>query len=451
MIQLQDVTKSFGEKTLLEHVTWQVGDRDRVGLCGPNGAGKTTLLKMLAGFDEPDAGVIQKPNALTFGYLPQDGLSHSGRTITAEASLALKPLLDLKAEMHDLEARLGDPAMNEQEHDALLHRYSDVQDQFRLGDGYQIELKVATVLRGLGFEAEMHDQLTDHLSGGWQMRLALAKLLLSAPDLLLLDEPTNHLDLEARNWLEEYLVGYPRSVILVSHDRYFLDAVVTHIADLSLLSEMKRVSQEIATSEPKIDVLIPNAGAMFNRRTVTADGLEKTFALNHMGYFIPTLALLPNMVEGGRIVVTASNAHRGAVLDFGDLQSAHGYSGFSVYSRSKLMNILFTRALARRLEGGSGARGITANALNPGFVATRFGDESGGLMQPLLKVVKPLGAIKPEEGAQTIIWLASSPEVVSVNGGYFYECKPRTPTVHALNDTDGEKLWAVSEEIVARV
>ena len=234
MIQLQDVTKSFGEKTLLEHVTWQVGDRDRVGLCGPNGAGKTTLLKMLAGFDEPDGGVIQKPNALTFGYLPQDGLSHSGRTITDEASLALKPLLDLKAEMHDLEARLGDPAMNELEHDALLHRYSDVQDQFHLGDGYQIELKVATVLRGLGFEPEMHDQLTDHLSGGWQMRLALAKLLLSAPDLLLLDEPTNHLDLDARNWLEEYLVAYPRSVILVSHDRYFLDAVVTHIADLSL-------------------------------------------------------------------------------------------------------------------------------------------------------------------------------------------------------------------------
>ncbi len=234
MIQLQDVTKSFGEKTLLEHVTWQVGDRDRVGLCGPNGAGKTTLLKMLAGFDEPDGGVVQKPNALTFGYLPQDGLSHSGRTVSAEASLALKPLLDLKAEMHALEERLGDPVVNEQEHDALLHRYSDAQDQFRLGDGYQIELKVATVLRGLGFEPAAQEQLTDHLSGGWQMRLALAKLLLSAPDLLLLDEPTNHLDLEARNWLEEYLVAYPRSVILVSHDRYFLDAVVTHIADLSL-------------------------------------------------------------------------------------------------------------------------------------------------------------------------------------------------------------------------
>jgi ATP-binding cassette subfamily F protein 3 len=234
LLQLQDVTKAFGEKTLLEHVTWQVGDRDRVGLCGPNGAGKTTLLKMLAGFDEPDSGVIQKPNALTLGYLPQDGLVHTGRTVKDEASLALKPLLDLKAEMHDLEGRLGDATLSEAEHDAVLARYSEVQDRFRLSDGYQIELKVATVLRGLGFELEVQDQLSDHLSGGWQMRLALAKLLLSEPDLLLLDEPTNHLDLEARNWLEEYLVAYPHSVILVSHDRFFLDAVVTHIADLTL-------------------------------------------------------------------------------------------------------------------------------------------------------------------------------------------------------------------------
>jgi ATP-binding cassette subfamily F protein 3 len=234
MLQLQDVTKAFGEKVLLEHVTWQVGDRDRVGLCGPNGAGKTTLLKMLAGLDEPDSGIIQKPNALTLGYLPQDGLIHSGRTVVAEASLALKPLLDLKAEMHALEETLGDPSLPEADHDAMLARYSDVQDRFRLSDGYQIDLKVATVLRGLGFEPEMQEQLTDHLSGGWQMRLALAKLLLSAPDLLLLDEPTNHLDLDARNWLEEYLVSYPHAVILVSHDRYFLDAVVTHIADLTL-------------------------------------------------------------------------------------------------------------------------------------------------------------------------------------------------------------------------
>src|SRR5687767_7492619 len=150
MIQLQQLLKQYGDRVLLDHVTWQVGDRDRVGLCGPNGAGKTTLLKMLAGLDEPDSGIIQKPNALTLGYLPQDGLSHTGRTVVAEASLALKPLLDLKHEMHDLEARLGDASLSEAEHETMLARYSEVQDRFRLSDGYQIELKVATVLRGLG-------------------------------------------------------------------------------------------------------------------------------------------------------------------------------------------------------------------------------------------------------------------------------------------------------------
>jgi ATP-binding cassette subfamily F protein 3 len=234
MIQLQSLTKSFGERVLLDQVTWQVGDRDRVGLCGPNGAGKTTLLRMLAGLDEADTGLVLKPNALTIGYLPQDGLSHSGTSVVDEASLALKPLLDMKAEMHDLEHRLADAAVPESEHDAILHRYSDLQERFRMADGYHLEMTVATVLRGLGFEQDDFQKATDHLSGGWQMRLALAKLLLGQPDLLLLDEPTNHLDLEARNWLEAYLEAYPGSVILVSHDRYFLDAVVTRIADLSL-------------------------------------------------------------------------------------------------------------------------------------------------------------------------------------------------------------------------
>lgn len=217
---------------------------------------------------------------------------------------------------------------------------------------------------------------------------------------------------------------------------------VAHLADLSRLSEMKQVARRIAAAEPRIDVLIDNAGALFNKRQVTADGLEKTFALNHMAYFVITNLLLANIVDGGRIVVTASNAHRGAVLDFADLQSEHGYSGFSVYSRSKLMNILFTRALARRLN-----RGITANALHPGFVATRFGDQSGGVMSGMIRLIKPVGAISPEEGAQTIIYLASSPHVAGVTGEYFYECKPQTPTVHARNDADGERLWKISEEI----
>src|ERR671934_361081 len=234
MIQLSDLTKSFGDRVLFDHVTWQITDRERVGLCGPNGAGKTTLLRMMAGLDEPDSGAILKPAALTVGYLPQDGLTHAGRTVFDEAASAFGELLSIKAEMHALEERLGDASIPDSEHDAMLHRYSDLQDSFRLREGYSIELKTATVLQGLGFKTSDFDNPTETFSGGWQMRIALAKLLLGQPNLLLLDEPTNHLDLEARNWLEEYLNAYPHAVILVSHDRYFLDAVVTRIADLTL-------------------------------------------------------------------------------------------------------------------------------------------------------------------------------------------------------------------------
>jgi ATP-binding cassette subfamily F protein 3 len=234
MIQLAGLTKSFGERVLLDGVTWQIDDRERVGLCGPNGAGKTTLLKMLAGLDEPDGGQVVTPAALTIGYLPQDGLAYAGRTVYDEVSLAFQPLLDIKAEMHAIEERLADPAASEADHESLLTRYSELQDRFRLGEGYSIDLRIATVLRGLGFQPDDAGRQTDTFSGGWQMRIALAKLLLGQPGLLLLDEPTNHLDLDARNWLEAYLGDYPHAVILVSHDRYFLDAVVTRIADLNL-------------------------------------------------------------------------------------------------------------------------------------------------------------------------------------------------------------------------
>jgi ATP-binding cassette subfamily F protein 3 len=234
VIQLSDLTKSFGDRTLLEHVTWQIGDGERVGLCGPNGAGKTTLLKMLAGIDEPDSGQIITPATLTIGYLPQDGLEHRGRTVFEEASSAFQPLLDVKAEMHDIEHRLGDAAVPESEHEVMLARYAELQDRFRLQEGYSMDLRIATVLRGLGFGPEDAARPCETFSGGWQMRIALAKLLLGRPNLLLLDEPTNHLDLEARNWLEEYLGEYPYAVILVSHDRYFLDAVVTRITDVHL-------------------------------------------------------------------------------------------------------------------------------------------------------------------------------------------------------------------------
>ncbi|CAN5862479.1 ABC-F family ATP-binding cassette domain-containing protein [soil metagenome] len=234
MIQLVTLTKSFGARVLLDSVSWQIDDRERVGLAGPNGAGKTTLLKMLAGLDEPDAGSIVKPAGLTVGYLPQDGLNHSGRTLREEAGLAFKPLLDMRAEIPSLEERLADDSVDQSEHEAMLTRYSDLQEDFRRLEGYSIDLKITSVLRGLGFTAEDMDKPTETFSGGWQMRIALARLLLTRPGLLLLDEPTNHLDLEARNWLEDYLSAYPHAVILVSHDRFFLDAVVTRITDIGL-------------------------------------------------------------------------------------------------------------------------------------------------------------------------------------------------------------------------
>src|SRR5687768_4482020 len=189
---------------------------------------------MLAGLDEPDAGTIVKPAGLTIGYLPQDGLAYSGRTLREEASLAFKPLLDMKAEIASLEDRLGDEAATHDEHEQMLSRYSELQEAFRRSDGYTIELKVTTVLRGLGFSDDDMEKKTETFSGGWQMRIALARLLLGRPGLLLLDEPTNHLDLDARNWLEEYLSAYPHAVILVSHDRFFLDAVVTRITEIGM-------------------------------------------------------------------------------------------------------------------------------------------------------------------------------------------------------------------------
>jgi len=234
MIQLTGLTKSFGERVLLDNVTWTVTDGDRVGLCGPNGAGKTTLLRMLGGLDEPDRGAVTKPAGLTVGYLPQDGIEHTGRPLFDEAALAFQPLLEARAEIDRIEHALADPELPDGEHEALLVRYHDVSEFFRREEGHSIELRVTQVLEGLGFSRADFAKPCETFSGGWQMRIALAKLLLGRPTLLLLDEPTNHLDLDARNWLESFLVSYPYAVILVSHDRFFLDAVVTRIADLSL-------------------------------------------------------------------------------------------------------------------------------------------------------------------------------------------------------------------------
>ncbi|MGH9455988.1 MAG: SDR family oxidoreductase, partial [Terriglobia bacterium] len=239
----------------------------------------------------------------------------------------------------------------------------------------------------------------------------------------------------------EKLAAIGARMVLVARDKARGEAAVArlrekspgvahsiHYADLSLLAQMKRVAAEIAEAESRIDVLINNAGALFGSRHVTEDGLELTFALNHMAYFVLTQGLQERLLASApaRVVNTSSDAHKGARLDFDHLQSAKGYRGFKVYGRSKLCNILFTRELARRLAG----TGVTANCLHPGFVDTRFGDQTGGLVSYGLRIGKVF-AISPEKGAETIVYLASAPEVATVSGGYFYKCHPATPTKEA--------------------
>ena len=219
---------------------------------------------------------------------------------------------------------------------------------------------------------------------------------------------------------------------------------VAHYANLSRLAEMKRVAEIIAGTEERIDVLINNAGAVFSSRQVTGDALEMTFATNHIAYFVVTHLLLERLkaTPGARIVCTASHAHKRAKLDFNDLQSEKHFSGFGMYERSKLMNILFTRELAHRLEG----TGVTANCLHPGFVATRFADGNGGLVSAVVRGAKTF-ALTPEEGARTIVYLASAPEVATVSGKYFHLCKEVSPSVEAQKDADARRLWDVSLQL----
>jgi NAD(P)-dependent dehydrogenase (short-subunit alcohol dehydrogenase family) len=222
------------------------------------------------------------------------------------------------------------------------------------------------------------------------------------------------------------------------HERSLGFAHTVHYADLTRISEMKRVAAEIASQEPRIDILINNAGAMFGSRRLTEDGLEYTFALNHMAYFVVTEGLRERLEASApaRIVNTASAAHQGAKLDFEDLQLTKSFGPLKAYGRSKLCNILFTRELARKLQG----TGVTANCLHPGFVATRIGDASGGVISRFAWLARLL-AISPEIGAETIVYLASSRAVAGTTGEYFYRRQPIAPSPAAQDDRAASLLW----------
>ncbi len=255
------------------------------------------------------------------------------------------------------------------------------------------------------------------------------------------------------------LAGQGARIVLIARDRARADATLArlnaanpsaahavHLADLSVISDMKRVAAQIAAVEPRIDVLVNNAGAVFLSRQTSADGLEMTFATNHMAYFVVTNILLPNLkaTPGARIVSTASDAHKAGRLDFDDLQSTRSYGSFRAYGTSKLCNILFTRELAKRLDG----TGVTANCLHPGFVGTRFGQNNATniFLKGLAGLIMAFG-LRPEDGAKTIIHLASSPDVAAISGEYFYKCKVIDPTPAAQDDAAAKRLWDVSAQI----
>src|SRR3984957_2764289 len=232
MIQLNGAGKRYGPKILFEDIDWLVTPNERTGLGGANGTGKSSLLKGLAGIEGLDYGSVTMQKGVPLGYLPQDGLSLSGRTVFAECMTVFAGLRALEEEQEQLTQRMAELDPAGAEYAQVADRFHQCESEFHARDGYTVEAQVGTVLSGLGFPQRDWKRRTEEFSGGWQMRIALAKLLLEKPNLLLLDEPTNHLDLEARNWLEDYLCSYPNAFVLVSHDRYFLDVTVRKIVEL---------------------------------------------------------------------------------------------------------------------------------------------------------------------------------------------------------------------------
>lgn len=225
---------SYGERTLFDDVSLTISPHDRVGLVGSNGSGKSTLLRIIAGITESDSGSVSKARYVTVGYLPQDGVIASGKTLVGEAETAFEDIIEIQREIEELHTRLATLDHSGPEYAETLELFGELQHKLEDLDAFRMKSKVERVLMGLGFSVEDFERLTEEFSGGWQMRIALAKLLLQEPSVLLLDEPTNHLDIDSLQWLEEYLHNYNGAIILVSHDRAFLDSLTSRTLALSL-------------------------------------------------------------------------------------------------------------------------------------------------------------------------------------------------------------------------
>ena len=232
MLSLQNAGKRFGPRVLFTDANWLIRSNEKTALVGANGTGKSTLMKVLAGLESLDYGMMQQTRGMSIGYLPQEGLRLTGRTVFEECLSVFDELRAMEGEIERAAAQMSELDHASAEYEAVAERFSMLQERFHALDGYALDAQVGTVLTGLGFGKEDWSRQVDEFSGGWQMRIALAKLLLAKPNLLLLDEPTNHLDLETRNWLEGYLHSYPFGYILISHDRYFLDVTIDRTVEI---------------------------------------------------------------------------------------------------------------------------------------------------------------------------------------------------------------------------
>ena len=234
MLSLDHISMQYGGRTLFDDLSLVIGPHDRIGLVGSNGAGKTTLLKVIAGLISPDTGSIGKAHYVTAGYLPQDGVAARGRSLYNEVERAFEDVLEVQRKLEEAQHRLASFPPESEEYADTLEVYGELHHRLEDLDAYRMQSKIERILMGLGFSVDDFRRETGEFSGGWQMRIALAKLLLKEPSVLLLDEPTNHLDIESLQWFEQYLANYDGSVILVSHDRRFLDTLTTGTLALSM-------------------------------------------------------------------------------------------------------------------------------------------------------------------------------------------------------------------------
>src|SRR6266850_335674 len=231
MISFSKVSKQYGRQVLFVDASFQLNPGDKVGLVGPNGAGKTTLFRMIVGEESPDEGEVSVPKKLTIGYFRQDVEEMSGRSTLDEAIAGSGRVGDLHHELESLQHAMADPA-RAGDMDTIVARFGEVQEEYEHLGGYALESQAREVLHGLGFDDERIDADVGELSGGWKMRVAMARVLLGRPDVLLMDEPTNHLDIESIIWLEEFLKSLPGALLMTSHDREFMNRIVTKIAEI---------------------------------------------------------------------------------------------------------------------------------------------------------------------------------------------------------------------------